>query len=216
MIHHLEGLLLYKSTVQSLLEIMGDATWSSKSQKTVMGRHDRSGPVEQFIGDTLSTLIRSLDVRSKSFRRPLIGTVYMMNNVDLMMKRIKNGGLFIVLGEDTMEYLEKLLTTYQGAYLDLWKPTVEPLMDVTYVRSGTLTTKLGNLSERQATKDRFRMFNEAMDEILRAHQGLKIKDEGTRNAIVRSLDKMVGVMYSRFMERHQNEPFTKSEWGMRS
>lgn len=216
-IFFLQALNLYRPCVDGLLELIGEENWSLKTQRSVLGRQSMNeGRLSHFIGDALTTLLHALETRARSVvsgrKQTILASVYMLNNVSTMINRIQSGPLLELLSEDAVEYLEKQLNRWQGDYLDQWKPAVEPLMDVTYVRAGTLTTKLGNVSERQQIKERFKSFNEASEDILRQHQGLWIRDEVVRESVVKALDKMVGAMYSRFVERHQNESFSKSEW----
>ncbi|RUP47542.1 Exo70 exocyst complex subunit-domain-containing protein, partial [Jimgerdemannia flammicorona] len=106
--------------------------------------------------DVLDTLVVTLTLRSKSYKRAALGSIFLLNNFNHIAKQLRSPSLSAAADEDMQAKFSKLVRKQIDNYQESWKPCVENLMDVTYVKGGALKTSLGN-SDKQLIKEKFKV-----------------------------------------------------------
>lgn len=110
-------------------------------------------------GDALDQLTLSIQSRSRGYKKPALATVFLLNNYNHILRQIRTPPLNAVFDDSTEMKFSKLVKKQIDSYQDSWKPCVENLMDVTYVRGGTIKNSMGS-GERQLVKERFKVKRE--------------------------------------------------------
>lgn len=107
-------------------------------------------------GDVLDILVSTLTVRSKTYKRPALASIFLLNNFNHIARQLRSPALSAVADEEMQTRFAKLVRRQIDGYQDSWKACAENLMDVTYVKGGALKTNLGN-SDKQIIKDKFKV-----------------------------------------------------------
>ncbi|KAK9728391.1 exocyst complex component exo70 [Basidiobolus ranarum] len=197
-LNHCKRLLDYQETVESLLT-NGGVQEASASQATV----------RKYFANVLDVVIANINEKAKGYKKPYLGTVFLMNNYHYLLKVMRSTKLEMILGSELVSKYEKLNKKQQDAYQDCWKSVVEYLMDVTYVRGGILKSSLTS-SERAAIKEKFKNFNNDFEELFRMQKSYSIPDPELRQHIIRNIKNLVLPMYSRFVEKYRQTEFSKN------
>ena len=106
--------------------------------------------------DALDQLNTTLQNKSKNYRKPALAVIFLLNNYNHVLRQIRSPPLNALFDEGREARFSKLVRRQMDAYQETWKPCIENLMDVTYVRGGAIRQSLGN-NERQQIKDKFRV-----------------------------------------------------------
>ncbi|ORX90514.1 Exo70 exocyst complex subunit [Basidiobolus meristosporus CBS 931.73] len=197
-LNHCKRLLDYQETVVSLL-----------TNGLVQDALADQAVVRKYFANVLDVVIANINEKAKGYKKPYLGTVFLMNNYHYLLKVIRSTKLESILGSEMVSKYEKLNKKQQDAYQECWKSVVEYLMDVTYVRGGVLKSNLTG-SERAAIKEKFKNFNNDFEELFRMQKSYSIPDPELRQHIIRNIKNLVLPMYSRFVEKYRQTEFSKN------
>lgn len=206
-----------QSLVESFLSVLGDGNWGGPSHR---GQNDDGTPlITRYLNDVLSTLLTSLETRSRNLRptRPGVPAIYLLNNISYIRREVLSSAIGDLLGEVSEDTLNKKMRTMKANYLDIWSPLVSSLLDGGVEHSGavgTLKAGIGAVKggvEKRETKDRFVRFNDAFEEVELVH-GVARLDEGEvelRERLKSEVEKMIVPTYSKFLARQRAGEFSK-------
>ncbi|RIB02778.1 Cullin repeat-like-containing domain protein [Gigaspora rosea] len=189
-LQHLKRLTDYPEAVESTLLTLGDAF-----------NYD-------YVADVLECLAQSLDSKARTYKKPALTSIFLLNNYYYILKSIRTQ-FMSVLDPEVESKFDKMVKKWNDAYQDTWKSCFSNLMDYTWVRGGALKTTLGS-NERQTVKEKFKNFNTEFDELYKAHKGYAMPDPELRNQVIRDIRGVLIPMYNRFLEKHQQSEFSKN------
>ncbi|KAI7875888.1 hypothetical protein K492DRAFT_213748 [Lichtheimia hyalospora FSU 10163] len=207
-LNYLKRLYLWRDIVEPLLIILGDGGWNHPislsnipEQQQPYGESTKGFMLLQsFFGDALDQLTLSIQSRSRGYKKPALATVFLLNNYNHILRQIRTPPLNAVFDDSTEMKFSKLVKKQIDSYQDSWKPCVENLMDVTYVRGGTIKNAMGS-GERQLVKERFKNFNTEFEEIWRAQTTYAVPDAELRAQVIRDVKNVLVPMYGRFLDK---------------
>ncbi|OZJ04293.1 hypothetical protein BZG36_02573 [Bifiguratus adelaidae] len=218
---YLKRLLEYTDTVTALLLALGNGGWNNPQAMTtfqnlsawdalkVGKERDGREMITAFYVEILDVLVQTLQQKSKGYRKPALTAIFLLNNFHHIAKQVRQVPLSSILDESVEQKFARLVRRQLDTYQDSWKPCVENLMDITYVKGGSLKTTL-NSADKQAIKDKFKNFNTEFEDIYRSQKAYAIPDPDLRSQLIRDIKKVLLPLYSRFLERYQNSDFSKN------
>ncbi|KAI9316495.1 Cullin repeat-like-containing domain protein [Dichotomocladium elegans] len=207
-LNYLKRLYLWRDIVEPLLIILGDGGWSHPvslsnipEQQNPYGESTKGfALLQSFFCDALDQLTLSIQSRSRGYKKPTLATVFLLNNYNHILRQIRTPPLNAIFDDASEMKYSKLVKKQIDSYQDSWKPCVENLMDVTYVRSGTIKNAMGS-GDRQLIKERFKSFNTEFEEIWRAQTTYAVPDAELRAQVIRDVKNVLVPMYGRFLDK---------------
>ncbi|CAO3682931.1 unnamed protein product [Umbelopsis ramanniana] len=213
---HLKRLWAWHDIVEPILLILGNEGWNNpvssvQEQQPLSLKPNTDGRIllKNLFVEAVDQLNITLQTKSKSYRKPALAIIFLLNNFNHVLRQIRSPPLNAVFDEGREARFSKLVRRQMDSYQETWKPCIENLMDVTYVRGGAIRQSLGN-NEKQQIKDKFRNFNLAFEETLRTQKTYAIPDSELRHAIIKDIKNVLLPMYSRFVEKYQATDFAKN------
>ncbi|KAI9257729.1 Cullin repeat-like-containing domain protein [Helicostylum pulchrum] len=216
-LNYFKRLYIWRDTVEPLLILVGDGGWNSMPSSQVMTEASRvhggesalgAALLQKFFVDALDQMTVALQLKSRGYKKPTLATLFLLNNYNHILRQIRSPPLNAIFDDGSEMKFGKLVKKQLDAYQESWKPCVENLMDVTYVRGGAINKSMGN-AERQLIKERFKV-RKKFEEISRAQQTYAIPDTELRNQVIRDVKNVLVPMYGRFLDKYQGTDFTKN------
>jgi exocyst complex component 7 len=156
------------------------------------------------IGDVLSTLIATLTTLSKSHKRPAISAIFILNNMSYLRYHLLSEPetpIDELLSEKSQSELNSAFRTAKAAYFD-----------TNYM---SLVSCLSDDKERAKMnpKDKLMKFYETLEEVGERHRFAKVmgEDEDGRDKLEEEATRLVIPMLQRFIQKHRDKEFSKSE-----
>ncbi|CAO3639948.1 unnamed protein product [Cunninghamella echinulata] len=220
-LNYLKRLFLWRDMVEPLLIAIGDGGWNSQPsllanknisfEKLTFGMESALGTalLQKFLIDALDQLCISLQTKSRGYKKPTLVTIFLLNNYNYILRQLRSPPLNALFDEATEMKFGKLVKKQLDAYQESWKPCVENLMDVTYVRGGAIKNALTH-ADKQMIKDKFKNFNMEFDDIWKTQTAYAIPDPELRNQVIRDVKNVIVPMYGRFLDKYQSTEFTKN------
>ncbi|KAL4209083.1 Cullin repeat-like-containing domain protein [Rhizopus microsporus] len=218
-LNYFKRLYIWRDTVEPLLILIGDGGWNTMPSADILANASNRMPLgesamgaallQKFFVDALDQMTVALQIKSRGYKKPTLATLFLLNNYNHILRQIRSPPLNAIFDEGSEMKFGKLVKKQLDAYQESWKPCVENLMDVTYVRGGSIKSSMGS-AERQLIKERFKNFNMEFEEIVRAQQSYAIPDLELRNQVIRDVKNVIVPMYGRFLDKYQNTDFTKN------
>ncbi|RCH94987.1 exocyst complex component exo70, partial [Rhizopus stolonifer] len=217
-LNYFKRLYAWRDTVEPLLVLIGDGGWNTMPSLQIMADSGRvqqgesavgAALLQKFFVDALDQMTLALQLKSRGYKKPTLATLFLLNNYNHILRQIRSPPLNAIFDDGSEMKFGKLVKKQLDAYQESWKPCVENLMDVTYVRGGSIKSSMGS-QERQLIKERFKNFNTEFEEISRAQQSYAVPDQELRNQVIRDVKNVIVPMYGRFLDKYQNSDFTKN------
>lgn len=160
---HLKRLWAWNNIVEPILVILGNDGWNNPvssvaEQQPLVLKSTADGRIvlKNLFVDAVDQLSNTLQNKSKAYRKPALAVIFLLNNFNHVLRQIRSPPLNAVFDEGREQRFSKMVRRQMDAYQETWKPCIENLMDVTYVRGGAIRQSLGN-NEKQQIKDKFRV-----------------------------------------------------------
>ncbi|KAI8974745.1 Cullin repeat-like-containing domain protein [Pilobolus umbonatus] len=210
-LNYLKRLYTWREAVEPLLVTIGEGGWNVPPPTHLDTVTDASGAqlLDAFFEDALEQLVQTLQVKARGYKKQTLSTLFLLNNYNHILRQIRSPPLNAIFDDKSEMKFGTLVKKQLDSYQESWKPCVENLMDVTYVRGGAIKSSMGS-AERQLIKDRFKNFNTEFEEIARAQQTYAIPDPELRNQVIRDVKNVLVPMYGRFLDKYQGSDFTKN------
>ncbi|XP_067859941.1 exocyst complex component 7 isoform X1 [Heptranchias perlo] len=202
--------------LQQLLDFQETASAMLASQETGSSTSTYNSEfsrrlLSNYICKILGNLQLNLHSKAKVYEDTALGAVFLLNNFNYILKSLEKSEL-IQLVAVTQKYpdkaykghIEEQLQTYQRSWLKVTTPITEGNLPA--FQPGT---KLKD-KERQAIKDRFKAFNDGLEELCKIQKSWAIPDKEQRDKIRHAQKENVTVAYRVFWQRYSNVPFTKN------
>ncbi|ROI83767.1 Exocyst complex component 7 [Anabarilius grahami] len=176
----------------------------------------------QVLGDTynipldprdkvLGNLQLNLSNKAKVYEDPALRAVFLHNNYNYILKSLEKSELIQLVAvthkkveTSYRELIELEIQNYQRSWLKVTEHLTE--RNIPAFQPGT---KLKD-KERQIIKDKFKGFNEGLEELCKIQKGWAVPDKEQRDAIRQAQKRVVSEAYRAFLQRCANISFTKN------
>ncbi|XP_063032102.1 exocyst complex component 7 isoform X1 [Melospiza melodia melodia] len=164
-----------------------------------------------YICKVLGNLQLNLLSKSKVYEDPALSAIFLHNNYNYILKSLEKSELIqlVAVTQKTAErsyreLIEQQIQTYQRSWLKVTDYISERNLPV-FQPGVKLKDK-----ERQMIKERFKGFNDGLEELCKIQKAWAIPDMEQRDKIRRAQKTIVKETYGAFLSRFGNVPFTKN------
>ncbi|XP_031670258.1 exocyst complex component 7 isoform X3 [Oncorhynchus kisutch] len=164
--------------------------------------NDDQRALSPYVCKVLEHLQYNLQSKAKVYEDHALGAIFLLNNYNYILKSIKKSSLFEVVktsGRDPEVEYGELIEQQKQVYQHSWLKVTECLTE-----KNLPTFKPGDkLKEKdcQVIKDKFKSFNEGLEELYKAQKAWAIPDREQRQAICQAQREMVSKAYIAFLLR---------------
>ncbi|KAH6673789.1 Cullin repeat-like-containing domain protein [Halenospora varia] len=222
----LQTMVDFLRPISSIMISIGDGGWktnaasnSSMEQIPSLNSFDVSADGKQIFAhyciDTIDALLQSLEAKAKPLLKgkPTLG-VFIANNATVVDRMIRNSDLQPLLAP-RMNDIEKWRKTGAQLYTMAWREPSAHLLDVQYTNRGGQRPPSGSAAaidsaailkglsskDKDAVKEKFRLFNASFDDLVAKHKALNMEQE-VREMLGRQVQQMIEPLYCRFWDRY--------------
>ncbi|NXY53888.1 EXOC7 protein, partial [Callaeas wilsoni] len=164
-----------------------------------------------YICKVLGNLQLNLLSKSKVYEDPALSAIFLHNNYNYILKSLEKSELIqlVAVTQKTAErsyreLIEQQIQTYQRSWLKVTDYISERNLPV-FQPGVKLKDK-----ERQMIKERFKGFNDGLEELCKIQKAWAIPDMEQRDKIRQAQKTIVKETYGAFLSRYGNVPFTKN------
>ncbi|XP_014807845.1 PREDICTED: exocyst complex component 7 isoform X10 [Calidris pugnax] len=202
--------------LQQLLDFQETAGAMLASQETSSSASSYSSEFSRrllstYICKVLGNLQLNLLSKSKVYEDPALSAIFLHNNYNYILKSLEKSELIqlVAVTQKTAErsyreLIEQQIQTYQRSWLKVTEYILEKNLPV-FQPGVKLKDK-----ERQMIKERFKGFNDGLEELCKIQKAWAIPDMEQRDKIRRAQKTIVKETYGAFLNRYGNVPFTKN------
>ncbi|XP_074870277.1 exocyst complex component 7 isoform X2 [Carettochelys insculpta] len=202
--------------LQQLLDFQETAGAMLASQETSSSASSYSSEFSKrllstYICKVLGNLQLNLLSKSKVYEDPALSAIFLHNNYNYILKSLEKSELIqlVAVTQKTAErsyreHIEQQIQTYQRSWLKVTEYISERNLPV-FQPGVKLKDK-----ERQMIKERFKGFNDGLEELCKIQKAWAIPDMEQRDKIRQAQKTIVKETYSAFLNRYGNVPFTKN------
>ncbi|NXW09083.1 EXOC7 protein, partial [Fregetta grallaria] len=164
-----------------------------------------------YICKVLGNLQLNLLSKSKVYEDPALSAIFLHNNYNYILKSLEKSELIQLVAvtqrtaeRSYRELIEQQIQTYQRSWLKVTDYILERNLPI-FQPGVKLKDK-----ERQMIKERFKGFNDGLEELCKIQKAWAIPDMEQRDKIRRAQKTIVKETYGAFLNRYGNVPFTKN------
>ncbi|KAM8797115.1 exocyst complex component 7 isoform 3-T3 [Eudromia elegans] len=202
--------------LQQLLDFQETAGAMLASQETSSSASSYSSEFSRrllstYICKVLGNLQLNLLSKSKVYEDPALSAIFLHNNYNYILKSLEKSELIqlVAVTQKTAErsyreLIEQQIQTYQRSWLKVTDYILERNLPV-FQPGVKLKDK-----ERQMIKERFKGFNDGLEELCKIQKAWAIPDVEQRDKIRQAQKTIVKETYGAFLNRYGNVPFTKN------
>uniref|UniRef100_UPI0037E93235 exocyst complex component 7 isoform X5 n=1 Tax=Semicossyphus pulcher TaxID=241346 RepID=UPI0037E93235 len=208
--HETAGAMLASQVLGDTYNIPLDPRETSSSASSYTSEFNKR-LLSTYICKVLGNLQLNLLSKSKVYEDSALSSIFLHNNYNYILKSLEKSEL-IQLVTVTQKKAEgqyrELIEQQIYMYKSSWVRVTEHLTDrnMPVFQPGT---KLKD-KERQVIKDKFKGFNDGLEELCKIQKGWAIPDKEQRDFIRQSQKKVVSDAYRSFLQRCANISFTKN------
>ncbi|XP_073685026.1 exocyst complex component 7 isoform X11 [Garra rufa] len=202
----LQQLLDFQETAGAML-----ASQESSSSASSYSSEFSRRLLSTYIYKVLGNLQLNLSNKAKVYEDPALRAVFLHNNYNYILKSLEKSELIQLVAVthkkvegSYRELIEQEIQNYQRSWLKVTEHLTE--RNIPAFQPGT---KLKD-KERQIIKDKFKGFNDGLDELCKIQQGWAVPDKEQRVAIRQAQKRVVSEAYRAFLQRCANISFTKN------
>ncbi|TAQ89962.1 hypothetical protein B7494_g1698 [Chlorociboria aeruginascens] len=221
----LQTMVDFLRPISSIMISIGDGGWKNSTQSTPqpdqipsLKSFDVGADGKQIFShyslDTIDTLLSSLQQKGQLLLKgkPILG-VFLANNAVIVDRMIRNSDLQPLLSS-CMADIDKWRKSGTQLYTLAWREPSTHLLDVQYTNRGNRPPSgsaaaidsaaiLKGLSgkDKDAIKEKFRLFNQSFDDLIARHKALSMERE-VRDMLARQVQQMIEPLYGRFWDRY--------------
>jgi exocyst complex protein 7 len=224
----LQSMVDFLRPISSIMISLGDGNW--KTVNAASGSLDQVPSLKSFdVGadgrqlfahyssDTVDALMTSFDQRARLLlkSKSVIGA-FLANNISVVDRMIRNSDLQAIMAT-RQSCVEPWRKKAVNLYLDPWNEPSKQLMDQQYTNRGTTRPPSGSAvavdsaailkgltsKDKDAIKERFRIFNTSFDELVARHKSLKM-DPDVRDMMAKQVQQQMEPLYGRFWDRYHD------------
>ncbi|XP_067572646.1 exocyst complex component 7 isoform X2 [Pseudorca crassidens] len=202
----LQQLLDFQETAGAML-----ASQETSSSATSYSSEFSKRLLSTYICKVLGNLQLNLLSKSKVYEDPALSAIFLHNNYNYILKALEKSELIqlVAVTQKTAErsyreHIEQQIQTYQRSWLKVTDYIAEKNLPV-FQPGVKLRDK-----ERQVIKERFKGFNDGLEELCKIQKAWAIPDMEQRNKIRQAQKNIVKETYGAFLHRYGSVPFTKN------
>ncbi|XP_037399892.1 exocyst complex component 7 isoform X4 [Pygocentrus nattereri] len=202
--------------LQQLLDFQETAGAMLASQETSSSASSYSSEFSRrllstYICKVLGNLQLNLLSKSKVYEDQALSAIFLHNNYNYILKSLEKSELIQLVAvtqkkaeSSYRELIEQQILIYQRSWVKVTDHLTERNMPA--LQPGN---KLKD-KERQVIKDKFKGFNDGLEELCKIQKVWAIPDKEQRDAIRQAQKRLVSEAYRAFLQRCANIPFTKN------
>ncbi|XP_063149108.1 exocyst complex component 7 isoform X4 [Candoia aspera] len=202
--------------LQQLLDFQETAGAMLASQETSSSASSYSSEFSRrllstYICKVLGNLQLNLLSKSKVYEDPALSAIFLLNNYNYILKSLEKSELIqlVAVTQKTAErsyreHIEQQILTYQRSWLKVTDYISDKNLPV-FQPGVKLKDK-----ERQVIKERFKGFNDGLEELCKIQKAWAIPDMEQRDNIRQAQKSIVEETYAAFLSRYGSVPFTKN------
>ncbi|XP_077020009.1 exocyst complex component 7 isoform X4 [Tamandua tetradactyla] len=202
----LQQLLDFQETAGAML-----ASQETSSSATSYSSEFSKRLLSTYICKVLGNLQLNLLSKSKVYEDPALSAIFLHNNYNYILKSLEKSELIqlVAVTQKTAErsyreHIEQQIQTYQRSWLKVTEYIAEKNLPV-FQPGVKLRDK-----ERQMIKERFKGFNDGLEELCKIQKAWAIPDTEQRDKIRQAQKNIVKETYGVFLHRYGSVPFTKN------
>ncbi|XP_043857839.1 exocyst complex component 7 isoform X8 [Dromiciops gliroides] len=202
----LQQLLDFQETAGAML-----ASQETSSSATSYNSEFSKRLLSTYICKVLGNLQLNLLSKSKVYEDPALRAIFLHNNYNYILKSLEKSELIhlVAVTQKTAErsyrdHIEQQIQTYQRSWLKVTDYISEKNLPV-FQPGVKLRDK-----ERQMIKERFKGFNDGLEELCKIQKAWAIPDTEQRDKIRQAQKTIVKENYGAFLHRYASVPFTKN------
>lgn len=222
----LQAMVDFLRPISSIMISIGDGGWkantasaNSSDQIPSLKSFDVTADGKQIFAhyciDTIDRLLASLELRGKALLKGKAALgVFLANNATVVDRMIRGSDLQPLLAS-RMADVDKWRKNGFQIYTVAWREPSAHLLDVQYTNRGSVRPPSGTATaidssaivkglsskDKDAIKEKFRLFNASFDELVAKHKSLHMERE-VREALGRQVRQMIEPLYARFWDRY--------------
>ncbi|XP_032767910.1 exocyst complex component 7 isoform X4 [Rattus rattus] len=215
----LQQLLDFQETAGAMLasQVLGDTynipldPRETSSSATSYNSEFSKRLLSTYICKVLGNLQLNLLSKSKVYEDPALSAIFLHNNYNYILKSLEKSELIqlVAVTQKTAErsyreHIEQQIQTYQRSWLKVTDYIAEKNLPV-FQPGVKLRDK-----ERQMIKERFKGFNDGLEELCKIQKAWAIPDTEQRDKIRQAQKNIVKETYGAFLHRYSSVPFTKN------
>ncbi|KAK7805287.1 hypothetical protein U0070_027126 [Myodes glareolus] len=202
----LQQLLDFQETAGAML-----ASQETSSSATSYSSEFSKRLLSTYICKVLGNLQLNLLSKSKVYEDPALSAIFLHNNYNYILKSLEKSELIqlVAVTQKTAErsyreHIEQQIQTYQRSWLKVTDYIAEKNLPM-FQPGVKLRDK-----ERQMIKERFKGFNDGLEELCKIQKAWAIPDTEQRDKIRQAQKNIVKETYGAFLHRYGSVPFTKN------
>ncbi|XP_035157715.1 exocyst complex component 7 isoform X3 [Callithrix jacchus] len=215
----LQQLLDFQETAGAMLasQVLGDTynipldPRETSSSATSYSSEFSKRLLSTYICKVLGNLQLNLLSKSKVYEDPALSAIFLHNNYNYILKSLEKSELIqlVAVTQKTAErsyreHIEQQVQTYQRSWLKVTDYIAEKNLPV-FQPGVKLRDK-----ERQIIKERFKGFNDGLEELCKIQKAWAIPDMEQRDRIRQAQKTIVKETYGAFLQKFGSVPFTKN------
>ncbi|XP_047401242.1 exocyst complex component 7 isoform X8 [Sciurus carolinensis] len=215
----LQQLLDFQETAGAMLasQVLGDTynipldPRETSSSATSYSSEFSKRLLSTYICKVLGNLQLNLLSKSKVYEDPALSAIFLHNNYNYILKSLEKSELIqlVAVTQKTAEcsyreHIQQQIQTYQRSWLKVTDYIAEKNLPV-FQPGVKLRDK-----ERQMIKERFKGFNDGLEELCKIQKAWAIPDTEQRDKIRQAQKNIVKEAYRAFLHRYSSVPFTKN------
>ncbi|XP_032726456.1 exocyst complex component 7 isoform X7 [Lontra canadensis] len=215
----LQQLLDFQETAGAMLasQVLGDTynipldPRETSSSATSYSSEFSKRLLSTYICKVLGNLQLNLLSKSKVYEDPALSAIFLHNNYNYILKALEKSELIqlVAVTQKTAErsyreHIEQQIQTYQRSWLKVTDYIAEKNLPM-FQPGVKLRDK-----ERQMIKERFKGFNDGLEELCKIQKAWAIPDMEQRDKIRQAQKNIVRETYGAFLQRYGSVPFTKN------
>ncbi|XP_030683368.1 exocyst complex component 7 isoform X6 [Nomascus leucogenys] len=215
----LQQLLDFQETAGAMLasQVLGDTynipldPRETSSSATSYSSEFSKRLLSTYICKVLGNLQLNLLSKSKVYEDPALSAIFLHNNYNYILKSLEKSELIqlVAVTQKTAErsyreHIEQQIQTYQRSWLKVTDYIAEKNLPV-FQPGVKLRDK-----ERQVIKERFKGFNDGLEELCKIQKAWAIPDTEQRDRIRQAQKTIVKETYGAFLQKFGSVPFTKN------
>ncbi|XP_047563660.1 exocyst complex component 7 isoform X7 [Lutra lutra] len=215
----LQQLLDFQETAGAMLasQVLGDTynipldPRETSSSATSYSSEFSKRLLSTYVCKVLGNLQLNLLSKSKVYEDPALSAIFLHNNYNYILKALEKSELIqlVAVTQKTAErsyreHIEQQIQTYQRSWLKVTDYIAEKNLPV-FQPGVKLRDK-----ERQMIKERFKGFNDGLEELCKIQKAWAIPDMEQRDKIRQAQKNIVRETYGAFLQRYGSVPFTKN------
>ncbi|KAM6964440.1 exocyst complex component 7 isoform 2-T2 [Tautogolabrus adspersus] len=208
--HETAGAMLASQVLGDTYNIPLDPRESSSSASSYTSEFNKR-LLSTYICKVLGNLQLNLLSKSKVYEDSALSAIFLHNNYNYILKSLEKSELIQLVTvtqrkaeSSYRELIEQQIYMYKSSWVKVTEHLTDRNMPV--FQPGTKLKE----KERQVIKDKFKGFNDGLEELCKIQKGWAIPDKEQRDFIRQSQKRVVSDAYRSFLQRCANISFTKN------